>query len=250
VVIGIIALLISVLLPALSKARAKANNLKCMSNLRQIGLAYTMYSNANHDWVLPNLTGGDNSGAWFGVLGPYISKSASNGSPTINGGLNNVTSFAVERCPIGPAADQFGGNAAYGWTATDYAPMDYSINFGNGTFAGLTWKKITQLHPADKFSLFFDYYYGNPAGTSDSGSIYLSKFNACVGNPTRYSIMYRHRENNVAGIYAVYLDGHVEFSPTLGARGATFLTATLGNQMFLALRGGPHFGVMQYGIDG
>ena len=64
VVIGIIALLISILLPALSKARESSNQVKCASNMKQIALGILMYTgdnkykfpgpgynNTSYDWV-------------------------------------------------------------------------------------------------------------------------------------------------------------------------------------------------------
>ncbi len=47
VVIGIIAVLIAILMPALSRARAAAVNVKCLSNLKQIGIAANIYANDN-----------------------------------------------------------------------------------------------------------------------------------------------------------------------------------------------------------
>jgi prepilin-type N-terminal cleavage/methylation domain-containing protein/prepilin-type processing-associated H-X9-DG protein len=53
VVIGIIAVLIAMLLPALGKARDAARTAACLSNLRQIGQASVMYANANGGYSLP-----------------------------------------------------------------------------------------------------------------------------------------------------------------------------------------------------
>ena len=53
VVIGIIALLVSILLPALSRAREAAQSVVCLSNLRQIGQAEALYLNDNRGFLLP-----------------------------------------------------------------------------------------------------------------------------------------------------------------------------------------------------
>lgn len=69
VVIGIIAVLISILLPSLSRAREAANALKCQSNLRQFGMGFMMYMNDNKGY-LP-WTGNSDGAKLSGPLGPW-----------------------------------------------------------------------------------------------------------------------------------------------------------------------------------
>ena len=58
VVIGIIALLISILLPSLNKARRQAKNIQCLSNLRSIGQMVQIYSSQHKNALLPTIIWG------------------------------------------------------------------------------------------------------------------------------------------------------------------------------------------------
>ena len=69
VVIGIIALLISILLPSLSRARSAARTVKCLSNLRQLGIYTEMYRN-DHNGARPYQNAWFNFSRGNGVLGP------------------------------------------------------------------------------------------------------------------------------------------------------------------------------------
>jgi prepilin-type processing-associated H-X9-DG protein/prepilin-type N-terminal cleavage/methylation domain-containing protein len=106
VVIGIIALLIAILLPALSRAREASNTVKCLSNLRTIVQACLIYSSDNHGFEVPmqwedpkgsggNKANGDGQTGWPNALvgGGYLNAPNSTGNgPQIN---------SVFYCPSG-----------------------------------------------------------------------------------------------------------------------------------------------------
>jgi len=84
VVIGIIAILVSILLPSLAKARNQANSVKCASNMRQLYMACAMFAGENKDHLpRPSIVGSDR--------------------PTIPE-VDRTTVFAQEDLPGKPAA--------------------------------------------------------------------------------------------------------------------------------------------------
>ena len=130
VVIGIIAILIGILLPALSRARDSANTLKCLANLRSIVQAATLYSSDNKSYIVPcqygapgySSTNGDGWFHWPNILveGSYInSPDTTNKGPGINGvfycpnGRAENTDFSTVGSSTIPQ-DRLDGHAAMG----------------------------------------------------------------------------------------------------------------------------------------
>ena len=75
VVIAIIAILAGMLLPALSMARSKAKQIKCVSNQKQMGLCHLNYAGDNQDYFAPGLQVYNGHCTWYASLNTYVENS-------------------------------------------------------------------------------------------------------------------------------------------------------------------------------
>lgn len=97
VVIAIIAILAAILFPVFAQAREKARAISCLSNLKQIGLAGTMYTQ-DYDETLPFAWSAQ--GGWYNLLDPYIKNGQSANLNYATGAVwNATTTTGVWHCP-------------------------------------------------------------------------------------------------------------------------------------------------------
>ncbi len=148
VVISIVALLLGMLLPALGRARESAKTVRCLSNVRQIGIAWTMYAGDFSDRAAPySLATGTEQTYWWGrededqnridhekgVLSPYLASSLHDGS--------------IYECPTQPAGSydtqsQFDQvTSTYGYNGYGLAPS----TTGHSGLGSQPWARLSSL---------------------------------------------------------------------------------------------------------
>ena len=151
VVIAIIAILASMLLPALGKGKLRAQGLQCMSNHKQLTLAWKMYTDDNNDRLLYA------SHTWFSdpTRDPYVWVTGQ-----IDNNPNNSSNWDVNRdikkSPMWPYCSQ---NAAI-WKC----PADQSAV----TVKGVRLPRVRSM----SMNLYVGGFIGNDGGISDSTDMY------------------------------------------------------------------------------
>jgi prepilin-type N-terminal cleavage/methylation domain-containing protein/prepilin-type processing-associated H-X9-DG protein len=234
VVIGIIALLISILLPSLNRARETANRVKCASNLRQIGQAILLYANENkgaypRTYGPGNVAAGGAAATWGtgtpGFSDPFLGNSGVS-SNDITASLfllmrSQDIGSEVFTCPSSNAEKwDFGGgaNTALNWsnwngTAGLQKNLSYSYPgpFGDVYAISSGFKLVSSM--SAEFAIASDI---NP-GTSGTNDNVLAVTTTSSARDMKQGNSNNHDED---GQNVLYADGHVEFqqNPFVGVK--------------------------------
>jgi len=197
VVIAIIALLLSVLMPALAKARERAHATVCLSNLRQIGLAAMLYAES-HDELVPR-----NGGHWILLFMPYLGKK--NNLP------EDYRQVKIYNCPSHPDKRQTVDYVVNSWD-TD------TIETNGATKLSIFRRPDSKIYLADNASGWW-----RPVITDEKGLVeYASLFDVWhlrhLPDSDHHDRTYgrrvaRHR--HAKGCNAAFLDGHSQYLRTI-----------------------------------
>lgn len=248
VVIGIIAVLVGILLPALNRARASAQSVACQSNLRQLVTATTMFAN-DHGGYMPKAenNGGPTIRGWNGIIGQsweyrepmwsweyvlmkYLNRNKAvfncptDTEPKIRFRWNDT----LANLPDVADADNVAGSYRMNWSneVLDGA-KDPGAGYNNTIFIS---PKLSQIKPLSKAIIFVDGTgtYGDQVGFQNPNAAYNHLNLKNQSDPTLrfrqsdpYNVAFR-RHSRALGLYNdaqaikkgranyAFLDGHVE----------------------------------------
>ena len=207
VVIAIIAILASMLLPALQRARDLAKQISCVNNFKQTGLASQGYSSDNHDWIVPGKTHSPNPLVWHDLLTEH---------GAVFYGTSSKRTVGTFVCPA--------ETKKFGWASdgSEFRYTHFAINarlsgrpYTTSTYNDNRWNKMSNVKQPSRAILF-----GDSAKTADHRIGYVSEFSYRHGRSPLNATLDSGGRANI-----LYVDGHVvsEASQKMKAGGNNLL---------------------------
>jgi prepilin-type N-terminal cleavage/methylation domain-containing protein/prepilin-type processing-associated H-X9-DG protein len=193
VVIAIIAILAAILFPVFAQARDKARATSCLSNGRQIGIAFLMYAQ-DYDENLPLTTYPLPSNSWTDQTQPYIKnrqiyRCPSDDSSNWNAATNpRRTSYFLNAYMAG--SQSFGNLAAVGTPASLIYVAESAKNINRDHFHPFNWNGNLETPP-------------NP--------LYSGYMNSITWDNTKQETVELALRRHQGGSNFVYLDGHAKY---------------------------------------
>ncbi len=179
VVIAIIAILAAILFPVFAKAREKARQSSCASNLKQIALAHLQYLQDYDERFLYGWHVYSCSSTWEGFLVPYV--------------MNNQ----IFACPSGPGWTTYSDSGNYGWMYDE--------------LRGAELATLSQAGDVSRYYLCFDSYSSYVTNDDLDGNATANEWSdmtASLGaDRTDKYAAWRHND----GANVAFCDGHVKW---------------------------------------
>lgn len=205
VVIAVIAILASLLLPALGSIQEKGRNAQCVNNLRQMGVGLMLYVGDHDGALIPGAQPAQSGGRWYNVLDAYMG----------NEEQGSLTKFASgnrpswQRCPskVFNSSEMNHVTVGYGWNYYgDNAGHDgfgNSIGDSNGRGYG---SRLVEVTKPSKTIIIGDSKDLEIERTSTSQNVFL------YPPPASVFERFRAKRHSGRGNYLM-VDGHVESLP-------------------------------------